>query len=80
MKKLFIFIVVVINSFFVFSKQLPATDSSSIRVREIPNNVIQDYKNNPAYDYEKVIPKDKSIFERVMDWVWDAYEVWATYP
>ncbi len=73
MKKLFIFIVVVINSFFVFSKQLPATDSSSIRVREIPNNVIQDYKNNPAYDYEKVIPKDKSIFERVMDWVWDKY-------
>lgn len=74
MKKLFIFIVIVINSFFVFSKQLPATDSSSIRVREIPNNVIQDYKNNPAYDYENVIPKDKSLFERVVEWVWSEYD------
>lgn len=74
MKRIFIFIIVVLNSLNIYSKQMPAIDSTVIQVREIPENVIQAYKKNPVYDYEKVIPKDKSFFERVVEWIWSKYD------
>lgn len=74
MKPLFFFIFFLVSSLPVVLGQLPAADSSEITVRVIPGKVIRSYKNNPAYDYEKVIAQDKSIFERVMEWIWNKYD------
>lgn len=74
MKSILFFIFFLLSSLTVLPRQMPATDSSEIHVRVIPEKVIKSYKNNPAYDYEKVIPQDKSIVERIMDWIWSKYD------
>mgnify|MGYP006972337186 CR=1 FL=1 len=63
-----------LSGFALFSRQMPANDSSSIQITTIPESVINAYKKNPIYDYEKVIPKEKSFMERVMDWLWERYD------
>ncbi len=73
MKSILFFIFFLSSSLTVLPRQMPAADSSEIHVREIPKNVIQSYQDNPVYDYEKVIPQEQSIFDRIMAWVWKKY-------
>lgn len=74
MKRLIIFILCCLSISTIDAKQKAVYDSSNIQVRQISSEDIHSYKNDSDFDYEKLIPKEKSLWDRFWEWVWKNYE------
>jgi hypothetical protein len=52
------------------SKILPAnTDDFKIELRILPNNVLNDYKNNSAFDYENILEDNEDWIAKISNWI-----------
>jgi hypothetical protein len=70
MRKLFFCILILMAWLNNFGQKTVLYDSSIIHARAYDANKINSYKNDPVFQYDRIIESPKSLWERFWSWVW----------